>query len=185
MSSGKFRDLPREHEQREVPRDDLPGDAQRSGAEPGVLQLVRPPGVVEEVRGDQRYVDVARLLDRLAVVDRLQHRELARALLDDPGDPVEVLRALGARELRPDLVVGLAGGLDGAVDVGGVRLGDLGEHLLGGRVDRLEGGAPAVDELAADEQAVGRLDVDDRARLGRRRVVEHVAHVDLPQSSVK
>jgi hypothetical protein len=42
------------------------------------------------------------------------------------------------------------------------RLGDLGEHLLGGRVDRLEGVPPvAGDELAVDEQAVAARDVDD------------------------
>ena len=36
-----------------------------------VLELVRPAGVVEEVGGDERHVDVARLLDRLAAVERL------------------------------------------------------------------------------------------------------------------
>ena len=78
------RDLPRQHEHREVPRDHLGGDAERArvGPEPRVLELVGPAGVVEEVRGDQRDVDVARLLDRLAVVEGLEHGELARALLD-------------------------------------------------------------------------------------------------------
>ena len=66
-----------------------------------VLELVGPARVVEEVRGRERDVDVARLLDRLAAVHRLQHRELARPLLELPGDPVEVLRALGAGELAP------------------------------------------------------------------------------------
>ena len=155
-------DLPRQHQQREVPRDDLAGDAERGRAVAGVLELVGPAGVVEEVRGDDRDVDVARLLDRLAVVDRLQDGELAAALLDDPGDAVEVLGALGARHPRPDAGVGAAGGLHGRVDVGVAGLGDLGEHLLGGGVDRLERLAGAVDELAVDEQAVGRLDVDDR-----------------------
>ena len=167
------RDLPGQHQQREVPRDDLAGDAERRGlAVAGVLQLVGPAGVVEEVRGDDRDVDVARLLDRLAVVDRLQDGELAAALLDDPGDPVEVLGALAARHPAPDAVVGPAGGLHGAVDVGLVGLGDLGQDLLGGGVDRLERCAVAVDELAVDEQAVRRLDVDDRARLGGRGVLE-------------
>ena len=46
-----------------------------------VLELVGPAGVVEEVRGGERQVDVARLLDRLAAVQRLEHGELARALL--------------------------------------------------------------------------------------------------------
>ena len=86
-------DLPGQHQEREVPRDHLAGDAQglRVGSVAGVLQLVGPAGVVEEVRRRRRDVDVARLLDRLAVVDRLEHGDLAGALLDDPRDPEEVL----------------------------------------------------------------------------------------------
>ena len=89
-------DLPREHEQREVPRDDLSRDAERLrvGAESGVIELVGPPGVVEEPRGDQRDVDIAALLDRLAVVEALGDGELARALLDEPSDAEEVLAAV-------------------------------------------------------------------------------------------
>jgi hypothetical protein len=177
------RDLPGEHEQREVPRDHLAGDTERLRvrATAGVLQLVGPAGVVEEVRRDGRDVDVAGLLDRLAVVERLEDGELAAALLDDPCDPVEVLGALAAGHPRPDLVVGLASGLDRGVDVGVARLRDLGEDLLGGRADRLERRAVPLDELAVDEQTVRRLDVDDRARLGRRCVLK--GHGD--QSSVK
>src|SRR3712207_6917895 len=47
---------------------------------------------VEEVRRGQRDVDVAGLADRLAVVQRLQDGELAGALLQDAGDPEQVLR---------------------------------------------------------------------------------------------
>jgi hypothetical protein len=54
-------DLPGQHQQREVPRDDLAGHPERPRrrAVPGVLQLVGPPGVVEKVRRDQRDVDIA------------------------------------------------------------------------------------------------------------------------------
>ena len=41
--------------------------------EAGVLQLVGPSGVVEEMGGRQRDVDVARLTDGFAVVERFQH----------------------------------------------------------------------------------------------------------------
>ena len=93
------RDLPGEHEQREVPRDDLPGDADRPrpAVRERVLELVGPARVVEEVRRGEREVDVARLADRLAAVERLEHGELARALLQDPRDAEEVLRALARR----------------------------------------------------------------------------------------
>ena len=149
------RDLPGQHHQREVPRDDLAGDAERLRvrAETGVAELVGPARVVEEPLRDERDVDVARLLDRLAVVERLQHRELAAALGDDAGDAVEVLGALASGHRGPDLLVGATGGLDRGVDVGLGGLGDLGQHLLGGRADRLERRARPVDELAVDEAA--------------------------------
>ena len=121
------RDLPREHQQREVPRDDLPGDADRLRlpVREGVLELVGPAGVVEEVRGRERKVDVARLLDRLAAVQRLEHGELARALLQDARDPEQVLRALGARQRRPAVRECCARRADGRVDLLGRRLPDL------------------------------------------------------------
>ena len=151
------RDLPGQHQQREVPRDDLAGNAERLGvgSEARVVELVGPARVVEEVRRHERDVDVAGLPDRLAVVQPLEHRQLAGALLQDAGDPEEVLAALARRHLRPDAVVRAARRLHRAVDVGGPGLGDLGEHLLGRRVDRLERVAvDRVDELAVDEQAV-------------------------------
>jgi hypothetical protein len=167
------RDLPCQHQQREVPRDHLPGHAQRLRvgpvARPG--QLVGPAGVVEEVRGDQRDVDVAGLPDRLAVVQRLQDGELAGPLLDDPGDPVQVLAAVRTGELLPRRER-LARGRHGAVDVLVGCLGDLGQDLFGRWADRLEGGVGGgVHELAADEQPVAGGDVDDGAGLGRGGVV--------------
>ena len=100
--------LPRRHQQREVPGDDLAGDPERLGVGPeaGVAQLVGPSGVVEEVGGGERHVDVAGLPDGLAVVERLEHGQLPGPLLEQPGDPVEVLGPLGrphpaARPCRP------------------------------------------------------------------------------------
>jgi hypothetical protein len=54
-------DLPRQHQEREVPRDHLSHDADGAGAlsEAGVLKLVGPARVIEEVRRGQRDVDVA------------------------------------------------------------------------------------------------------------------------------
>ena len=133
------RHLPRQHEQREVPRDDLAGDAERPRppVREGVLELVGPAGVVEEVRGGERQIDVARLLDRLAAVERLGDRELAASLLKDAGDAEEVLRPLGRPQLGPGAEA-LAGGRDGRVDVLRAGLGDLGKRLLGRRRDRRE-----------------------------------------------
>src|SRR6266481_1758764 len=61
---------------------------------PPVRMLTTPGGssacVIEEVRRSERDVDVPRLLDRLAAVHRLDHGQLAGALLDDARDPEEV-----------------------------------------------------------------------------------------------
>src|SRR5206468_5476097 len=121
-----------------VPGDDLAGDAERlrRAVREGVLELVRPAGVIEEVRCRQRQVYVARLADRLAAVQRLEHRELARPLLQEPRDPEEVLRPLGARERRPAVLVGVARGLNGELHLRLARLADLRERFLARRVDR-------------------------------------------------
>ncbi len=163
------RDLPGQHQQREVPRDDLAGDAERLrlAVRERVLELVGPARVVEEVRRGERQVDVARLLDRLAAVQRLEHRELARALLQDARDPEEVLRALRAGQRRPAVLEGLARGRRRrAATSSSRRLADLGERLLARGVDRRVG-LLRLEPLAADEVAVALAQRDDVARLGR------------------
>ncbi len=132
-----------------------------------VLELVRPARVVEEVRGGEREVDVAGLLDRLAAVQRLEHGELARALLQDARDPEEVLRALGAGELRPAVRERGARGGDGAIDLLLGRLSDRGERFLVARRNRLVR-LRRLDPLAADEEAVALSQRDDVTRLRRR-----------------
>ncbi|CAB4925832.1 unannotated protein [freshwater metagenome] len=176
--------LPGQHHQREVPRDDLAGHAVRAGggAQAHVVELVGPPCVVEEVRRGQGHVDVARLGDRLAVVQGLQDRELPGPLLQQAGDPEQVLAAVGRAHRAPDPGERPAGGADGAVDVGVGAHRDLAEHLLGRRVDRLQGGALAGGELAVDEQAVAGLQVHDRAGLGGGGVLEEAHQSTLTWS---
>ena len=162
------RDLPREHQQREVPGDDLARDAERPRrtVRERVLELVRPARVVEEVRRSERQVDVARLADRLAAVQRLEHGELARTLLEQARDPEQVLRALGARECRPAVLVRRARSIDCEPHVVGARLRDLRERLLRRGADRRVPLAGArLDPLATDEQAVALVDGDDVTRL--------------------
>src|SRR5262249_12922923 len=81
----------------------------------------------------QRDAQAGGRADRLAVVQRLEHGELARPLLDYPGDAEQVLGPLPARHGRPGVLVGLARGGHGPVHVGGAGLGHLGQDLLGGR----------------------------------------------------
>jgi hypothetical protein len=125
------------------------------------------------VRGRERQVDVARLPDRLAAVERLEHGELARALLEDARDAKEVLRPLARPQPGPSVRVRVAGGLHGQAHVLGAGVGDLGQRLLVARRDaRLELGRARLDPLAADEEAVALLEPDDVARLRRLRVFE-------------
>ena len=71
MSSGKFHGTI------------CPGNADRFGIASRAqrpFKFVGPAGIVEEVRRGSRDVEVARLFDRLAAVERLQHRKFARSL---------------------------------------------------------------------------------------------------------
>ncbi len=70
-------DLPGQHQQREVPRDDLAADAVGHEAGELALEVLGPAGVVVEMPRDQRDIDVAALADRLAVVDGFEHGEEA------------------------------------------------------------------------------------------------------------
>ena len=150
------RDLPRQHQQRKIPRDDLAAHA--DGAPAGELRRRqrRPAGMVIEVPRHQRNVDVAALADRLAVVHRLQHGEEPLAFLHVPRQRIEMPRPRLARQRRPGgkrrprrrhrrVGVGLAAECDAA------------EQRAVGRVVHLE--LPAVargDEAAADEVAEAR-----------------------------
>ena len=125
------------------------------------------------MRRCERKVDVPRLADRLAAVERLEHRELARSLLQDARDPVDDLGPLGRRPGRPAVLEGSAGSDHRGIDVLGTAVGDLGELLLARRADggvKLTGAR--LDELTADEEAVPLLELDDVPRLGRRGVLE-------------
>jgi hypothetical protein len=87
------------------------------------------------VRRRERQVDVAGLPDRLATVEGLENGELPRALLQDAGDPVQVLRPFGRGDVRPAVVERLAGGGDRKGDVLRIRVGNVRKRLLRGRAD--------------------------------------------------
>jgi hypothetical protein len=135
-------ELPRGHQQREVPRDDLADHAdrlpQRVGVEVGAghvghrdvdrvaLDLGRPARhVVEQVR---RQRDVGAEGDGvgLAVVQALELRELLGVLEDQVADAPDDPAALGRRDAAPGAVIERGpGGPDGPVDVLGIALGDV------------------------------------------------------------
>ncbi len=100
------RHLPRRQQQRKIPRHDRGDDADRLAQRVGevvaldrnrlAVDLVGPAGEVLEALGGRRHLDLARLEDRLAVVQRLEPRDLVgllHQLLADLPDQLARARA--------------------------------------------------------------------------------------------
>ena len=164
------RHLPGRHQQREVPRDDLADDAERlmeMVGVGGVVDLADRPflgadaaGEVAEVVDGERQVGGRRLADRLAVVERLDHRQHRQPLLHAVGDLVENARALGGRCLGPGVLGGMRG-IERLLDVLGGRAGDLAQRPAGHRRQVREVlAAHRRHPFAADEVVVFRPNDD-------------------------
>ncbi len=135
VSRGERRgELPRRHQDREVPRDDLPDHAERLVIVVGdgvVIDLRQraflgadASGEIAEMIDGERNVGEGRLADRLAVVDGLDRGEHLEVLLHAVGDFVEDLGALGRRGVAPG-VLRLMRRVERKLDIGGLRAGDL------------------------------------------------------------
>ncbi len=150
-------DLPRGHEEGEIPRDHLRRDPERGGlpAGEGILELVGPARVMEEMRRDQGQVEIAALADRLAAVHRLEHGEFASLLLEEPGDAEKVFATLRRSHRSPCFFKGTPRAFHRRVEVGLPRLGDEGVPFARRGIDRGEI-LPRLrrDELAVDEELV-------------------------------
>jgi hypothetical protein len=145
------RDLPRRHHQWEVPRDDLPDDADRFAQGIGMpvagrgdgdcraVDLGRPAGHVPQDLVRTRQVDIARVADRLAVVERLEFGNLIGVAFEKIGQLPNQLAAILRRGLRPGAgLEGASCGFDGFVDIGCIGLGHSGNHLTGRWVEHVE-----------------------------------------------
>lgn len=120
------------------------------------VNLVGPAGVVADALDDGTDV-AAGHGDGLAVVERLDGGNEVGVLLNNVGELHKHDGTAVRRDLGPLALKGLAGGLDGNVDILLGTLADRGDDLLGGGVDDLElllvG---ALDPLVVDEAAEGR-----------------------------
>ena len=166
--------LPRLHQQREVPRNDLADDADGFVARVAEIRpfdgdglaviLVGPAGVIAIRFDGEGKVGVERIAVGFAVVERFQSGQLRAMLFDKVGELVEQPAALGGAGLGPGAFLErLASGFDGEIDVGLIALGDLADGLAGGGIEGGEGFAGnAVEPFAADEQRL----VLDLWRLG-------------------
>ncbi len=102
-----------------------------------------------EVLGAAGNQGVTGLVDGQAGVLGLQGGDLGDIGFDQLAEPVHDLGALLGGHAGPAREGGL-GGVHRQTDLVLVARGHLGQHLLGGRVDRLEGGL-GLDALAVDQ----------------------------------
>ena len=75
------RNFPGQHQQRKVPRNDLPDHAAGGVSGKFLLQQLCPSGMVIEVANHKRNVDVTALADGLAVVDCFENGQASRVFL--------------------------------------------------------------------------------------------------------
>src|SRR6185312_16489110 len=140
---------PGEHQQREIPRDDLPAHADRLRVRELAVDQRRPARMMIEMPGGKGNVDVARFADRLAVVDRLKNRKKALPLLHMARERIEMLRPLEARERRP-FGQRLPRRGDRGADVLGGALRDARDAFAARRIEDVEQFA-GLRETAVDE----------------------------------
>ena len=162
------RELPRRHHEREVPRNDLPDDANRLAQRIGMPvagarhrnglthKARRPSGHIAE-HGD-RAADIvaARIGDRLAIVERLDLGELVGVLFKEVAQAPDELGAVGGRDARPGAgFKRLARRLHRKVDVGFVSGRDVRDDFLRRRILDLEGlAALGLDPFPVDQHVM-------------------------------
>ena len=149
--------FPGQHEQREIPRDDLATDTQRLAVGQFGFHQLGKTGVVIEMPDRQGHINIAAFADRFAVVERLHHRQKAAVFLHQTRDGIKNAGAPVARfgpgRLR------FAGGGDGCVDFRCRAFGDTRQLFAGSRVvgrEVIPQWPPfAVDIMARDSATVG------------------------------
>ena len=165
------RDLPDRHQEREVPGDDLPADADRLAVDEVVGEgrkgdlrhrferlEVGQLGEMAEVQQPDGNVHQVRLAPRAAAVVHLQVGQLLFVLLKRVDNLVQDAGAFAGGHLRPrPLIEGQAGRANGIAGVFSIRLDDVCQNLAGGRVvDRFVLLGVAGSPLAADVEIVVR-----------------------------
>ncbi|MNO98365.1 hypothetical protein D3C76_901100 [compost metagenome] len=166
-------EFPGGHQQREVPRDDLPDHAQRFMEMVGrgqFVDLCRAPFLGADAAGEitkvvccQRHVGIEGFAYGLAVVPAFGHSEHFQVLLDAVGDLQQHPRALLHRGLAPGFGGGVRG-VQGQVDVLGSGAWEFGNRLA---IDRRAVGEVLATQRwhkrAADEIAIAGFEGHDSA----------------------
>ena len=155
------RDLPGQHQQREIPRNDLSYDSDRFVFREFGGHQLRPTGVMIEVTGDERNVDVARLADRFAVVERFENREQTGMFLNLSGEGIEIAGAPMRAQVPPSCLR-VARGRHGGIHVCRSCLRDRCEHAACRRIECLEAlSRRARAPLTGDKQPEGAVMLRD------------------------
>ena len=152
-SRKRGRNFPCQHQQREIPRDDLPAHPGTGVACELNVEQLRPAGVVIEVSRDERNIEITRFADRLAVVQCLEHGQQARMFLHGARECIEMARATMSAERLP-FRKRVACGFHGGIDIGVSALRDFLQQRSGGRIPDGEGVA-VLCERAVDEMTEG------------------------------
>ena len=105
-----------------------------------VIDLVDSLGMPAQCSHGFGEVDTQRIADRLAGFQHFQFCQLFGIRLDNSGEPLQDRLALTRRHARPRAVVeGFARRNDGLVHIDSLTLGDSGQWLTGGGIERCEG----------------------------------------------
>ena len=116
--------LPGQHEQGEIPGNDLPYDPHRLVAGQFRGHELGPTGMIVKVAGNQRDIQVAGLADRFAIIQRFQHGQEARVFLDVTGNSIQVASAHMSWRLAPAFEC-CARRRHGRIDIGTIGSSDL------------------------------------------------------------
>src|SRR5581483_6588282 len=131
------RDLPGQHEQREIPGNDLADDTTGGVIRELLSEQLRPAGVVIEVARYQWNVDITAFPNWFAIVQRLQNGEPARVALHCSGDGVQITRPPVRSQGLP-FRKGLASSFNGHVDVCGRSLRYASDFFSRRGIQRIE-----------------------------------------------
>ena len=158
--------LPRLHQQREVPGNDLADDADRFvtgvaevrpfDGDGLALDLVGPAGVIAVALDGQGQVRGQGIVIRFAVVKRLQSRQRLHLLIHQVCQAIQQAATFrGAHSPPGSFLKCFASRRDSQVDVRTIGLGDLADDLSGRRVERGKGfSGNAVYPLAPDKHGL-------------------------------
>ncbi len=169
--------FPGRHQDRKVPRDDLPGHANRfatgvaqiiaANRDRAAVNLVGVPGVIPQAVDRQRKVDVATVVERLSVVERFEPREVIDFRFHSVGESIHQPSAVAGVHFGP--ITGLermTSRFRRGVDVIGVPFSDLRDFLLGRRVDGRKGLSRCGGNPLAIDETLGFADVNFRSFSG-------------------